>query len=51
MYDEKLFEQVENFLQRNLSPEERRFLILAREMPKPQDKPLYKVTTASGKVA
>jgi len=51
MRHQELFEQVERFLQRPLSPEECQFLILASEVFEPKKKPFPKAATANAKIA
>jgi len=51
MSNEQLFRQVEILLQRKLTPEEGRFLVLASEVVNQKKKPPYKVAKASAKIA
>jgi hypothetical protein len=45
MRKEELFEQLERFLQRKLSPEERQFLVLASDVLKLKNQPLTNAAT------
>jgi len=51
MSDEQLFQQVTLLLQRNLTPEERRFLRLASESLCQEKRPQSKTVDAKAKVA
>ena len=51
MSNEELFRQVEVLLQRKLTSEERRFLVLASEVLNQKKKPPYKVVKVSAKIA
>jgi len=51
MRHQELSQQVERFLQRKLSPEESKFLVLASQLLKPKKEPLTKAATASAKIA
>lgn len=51
MSDEELFEQVQLLLQRNLTAEERQFLVLANQVVRSEKKPLQKAAAAAVKIA
>lgn len=51
MRNEQLFQQVEQLLQRKLSPEECKFLIVASQVSNPEKKALAKAAAANPKVA
>ena len=51
MRSEDLFKQVERLLQRKLSPEECKFLVVASQVNNPKKKALAKAATANSKVA
>lgn len=51
MSNEELFERVQLLLQRNLTPEECHFLVLANKALSDEKKPLQKAAAASAKIA
>jgi hypothetical protein len=51
MHSEELFKQVERLLQRKLSPEECKFLIVASQVNNPKKQALAKAATANPRVA
>ena len=51
MSNKELFEQVQLLLQRNLTPEECQFLVLANKVFSEEKKPLQKAAAASVKIA
>jgi len=51
MHSAELFKQVERLLQRKLSPEECKFLVVASQVNNPEKKAVAKAATASPRVA
>jgi hypothetical protein len=51
MRNEELFKQVERLLQRKLSPEECKFLVVASQVNNPKKKAVAKAATGSFRVA
>ncbi len=51
MHSEELFKQVERLLQRKLSPEEYKFLVVASQVSNPKKKAVAKPATARSRVA
>ena len=51
MRSEELFKQVERLLQRKLSPEECKFLIVASQVNNPEKKAVAKAATGTSRVA
>jgi hypothetical protein len=51
MHNEEIFKQVERLLQRKLSPEECKFLIVASQVNNPEKKAVAKAATGTSRVA
>lgn len=51
MHSEELFKQVERLLQRKLSPEEYKFLVVASQVNNPKKKAVARAATGTSRVA